>query len=380
MQNNRIRTKFIILLLLCFLFPESGYAQEINIDVEAIDSLLTTNSGNLVFDLNGEICSMVILTTNLASLKFYSNLGVEKITKTEDGYRIWIPNQATILKLIIPGFPLFEYNLPHSVYKYSVFIIILRTQKYEKTILKDTLQPRLSISTTTIKARIFLNGKYKGKSPMIINNPDFYKFDYTIEKKGYVSYSSRDSMDKKTKNISIELNDLYRNKRFFLTTSIKQDFPTDLHVSLYQADLPMYGLTFGVFGKTGMYGSINLLYSNKASDSRLGYNSHDKVQKLSIVSGVTQQLGKSIFIYGGPGYIKRYYLIYTDFADGTPIYSEGKSESLNLNTGLIFRVAWYSLLQLDFCKSINNSYVSLGLGLGYNFPKKTKSSIIKEAK
>jgi hypothetical protein len=375
MQIKRILTRLIQTLFLHFIFSVSVYTQEININLKGIDSMITTNSKDLVFDVNGEICSMVFLTTDLEGLKFYSNLGIEKISKTDNGYTIWIPHQANVLKFIIPEFPLFEYKLPDSNYKFSVYIIVLSAQKKEKIILKDTMQPYLSITTTPAKATIILNGVHKGESPMIIKNPDFVRFEYFIKKKGYSSYSLRDSMDKKIKNISIELNDLRRNKRYFLTLNIKEDVAFG---SPKEINFPgMYGLTFGIFGKTGMYGSLNVLPMNVVSGSY--YNFDDKVQKLSLSSGITQQLGNSVFFYGGPGYIKRYYKrlrnVYQVGSYYLPNYTEENIESLNINTGLIFRIGWYSVLQFDFCKSINSSYFSLGFGLGYNFPKKSKISL-----
>ena len=53
----------------------------------------------------------------------------EKIEKNKNGYRIWIPNQASVIKIFVPGYPLFEYNLPRTEYTYSVYIISLIAEK-----------------------------------------------------------------------------------------------------------------------------------------------------------------------------------------------------------------------------------------------------------
>jgi len=289
----KTRTKLFPFLLLYFFISESGYTQEINVELKAVDSLITTNAENHVLDVNGEICSLVILTTDLEGLKFYSNLDVEKIKKIDNGYRIWIPNQASILKFTIPGFPLFEYKLPHSVYKYSVYIILLKAEKYEKIILKDTIQQSLSIATSPTKARIYLNSRYEGKSPIIINNPDFDKFDYSILKKGYGSYSSQDSMDKKTKSISVELTDLSQNKMFFLTLNAIVDAPMNSEEFHDYGDYQfMLGSTFGVIGKTGLFLSLNHLYTKNTVGGDMG-------RKIVIFSGITQQLANSIFFLWG---------------------------------------------------------------------------------
>ena len=352
------------------IISESGYAQDINVNLNTVDSLTTSNTENLLFDVNGEICSMVIMTTDFNGLKFYSNLGVEKIMKIETGYKIWLPNQAKVIKFIIPGYPLFEYELPQSVYKHSVYIISLKVEKYEKIVIKDTLQPSLSIATSPSKARIFLNGGYLGKSPLIIKNPYFDKFDYSLKKKGYGSFSSKDSMDRKTKNISVELNDLSKSRRYFLIFNYKWDGLLRSQIDAHG----MPGITFGVFGKTGFYGSANYLsvddqiITTEYRPNYPDYYTYNKGHKLSFMAGITQQLTKPVFLYLGAGYIKRSYQ-----REG---YLDGKSESFNINTGIVFRIGWYSLLQIDYCPSINNSYASIGIGLGVNFSKKTKNSII----
>ena len=367
----KTRTKLFLIPLFLLIISGLGYAQDINVNLNTIDSLTTSNTDNLLFDVNGEICSIVILTTDLNGLKFYSNLGVEKIIKTETGYKIWLPNQAKVIKFIIPDYPLFEYELPQSIYRYSVYIISLKVEKYEKIVLKDTLQSSLSIATIPTKARVYINVWYLGKSPLIIKEPVFVYFEYKIKKKGFSTYSSRDTMDSKTKNISVELSDLSRTRRFFLIFNYKWD-------GLFRSQVDahgMPGITFGVFGKTGFFGSVNYLSvndgirTNSYDPSYPDYYTYNKGHKLSFMAGVTQQLTKPIFLYLGAGYIKRTYQ-----REG---YLDGKSESVNLNTGIVFRIGWYSLLQIDYCPGINNSYPSIGIGLGINISKINKSTIIQ---
>ncbi len=343
-MHFKTKAHLLNILLFPLLLSTCGYGQKINVELNGVDSLRTMNSENLVTDVNGEICSMIILTTNLSGMKFYSNLGVEKILKIENGYRIWIPNKANILKLTIPGFPLYEYNLPHSDYKYSVYIISGETEKNEKIIILDTLRPDLSFVTIPAKARIFLDGGYIGESPIVIKNPDFYKFEYSIEKKGYESYSSMDSIDNQVKNILVELKYLPKAKRLYTALNIAIEWP----VTDFTRESGMFGFTLGVLGKTGVFGSLIHINSPSANTKKFG-----------MVSGITQQLGKSLYIYGGPGYLKRNYV---NFQQQNLV-----SESFNFYTGIIFRIGTSFLLKLDYGKSLNNSYQSVGLGLGFSF-------------
>jgi hypothetical protein len=350
-------------LFLSLNFSRICFGQVTNIELITVDSLLTANKENLISDVNGELCSVVIINTELEGLKFYSNRGVEKIMKVENGYKVWIPAQSNIIKIIIPDFPLLEYKLPHSDFNHSIYIISLSTEKNEKVIIKDTLLPSLSIISIPTKARIILNGQDEGTSPLILKNPNFEKFEYSVYKKGYELYSSMDSMDIIIKNISVELKDISRNKRYFLTLNFKVDAFSKSPKQIDDKGL-MPGILFGVFGKTGFYSSLNFLYINTDPASPASYDNYtryNKVRKTSASIGINQQLHKSLFIYGGPGYTNRAY------QEGEE--STFKSESLSINTGIILRLSWKYLIQFDYGKSLTDSYSSLGFGLGYNFFK-----------
>jgi hypothetical protein len=357
----RVRIILTAFFLVFLLAPQNSYSQEIDVRLNAIDPL-DSDAENIVLDVNGEVCSLVILSTDLADLKFYSNLGVERIEKKENGYRIWIPNQASVIRIFVPGYPLFEYNLPRSEYTYSVYIISLIAEKPGENIHEDGTQPRLSLVSNPEKSTVLLNGTVVGRTPLVLVNPGVETFDYRIRKRGYRSFSGTDSMDLKMKNISVELEDLRRSKRYFVVFNIKWD-----GISRSQVDAHgMKGITFGVFGKTGYYGSVNYVSVNDSldltstNDEYPEYYNYNQGQKVSLVGGISYQLGKSVFIYGGPGYVRRTYQ-----REG---YPDGRSQSLILNTGVIIRIGWYSVLQIDFSPGFNNSYTSFGFGLGINLP------------
>jgi hypothetical protein len=348
------------------IFSDFSYSQLIKVDLQSVDSLLVRDTINIVKDINGEICSLVLFETGLEGLKFYSNLGVEKIIKIAAVYKVWIPNEAKIIKFIIPDFPLYQYNLPESSHKYTKYIINIQADKNEKTIIKDTTHASLSITTTPNKARIYLNGYYAGKSPIIIKEPKFYKFDYNIRRKYFASYSATDSMDMNIKSLTVELENLVKSKRYFALINMIGD-----GLSVSQVDSHgMFGITFGLFGETGFYGSLSFLsvdekVATPQYNSSDGYYDYTKGQKIRIATGVTYQILNPVFLYGGPCYTRRTYQ--------RAGYLDGKSQSLNLDLGVVFRIGWYFLLQIDYCPKINNTYGSGGIGLGYNFAKKRKA-------
>jgi hypothetical protein len=351
------------LLFICtFLFPAKiTKAQEINVVLKNLSLLDTENRLNIVRDVNGDTCNSLIINTGWKGLKFYSNLGVEKIAVTGDGYHVWIPYQARSIKFIIPGFQLFDYELPPASYKYITYNLEITAKKGERHVLQDTLKPRLSFSTNPSKAKVFVNNEYKGKSPLLITDPGFTEFTYRIKKKGYSIVFEVDSINTRLKNIHSELNDLSRSKRYFLALNAKLN--TDMSPPPGEF-YPFYGLLFGTFGKTGYFGSLNLFLS----DNNAPVNDDAGIcKKISAEAGITKQVTRSVFVYGGPGYSFRYFNIY-DFDAGEKI--EGKTNSFDLAAGFIFRIGWNYLLQLDAEKSLNHSYFSLGIGLGINLPKK----------
>jgi hypothetical protein len=358
----------VYVFIISVLFSNSRItAQEIKMELQSIDSLEIEN--NKVLDVNGELCSMILLSTELDSVKFYTNLGVEKITKTTSGYQIWIPGHASMLKLSIPGFPLYEYRLPHSSYTFSVYLISLKATQNRNYIIKDTLKPFVSFATEPTNAKIFLNGVFIGKSPKTITNPDFSTFQYAIRKRGFDEYTSLDTMNIRVKNINVQLTDLIRSRRYFFLFNLRWDEISFLDVNIH----PMPGFTFGVFGKTGAYGSFNATDINQKFKDNVwpggsmnpDFFKYTRSRKFCAITGITQQLGRSEFIYGGVGYINRTYR--SDILNNTM-----KSSSMMMNVGVVIRVFWYALFQIDYTKNLNNPYSSFALGIGGNFPQKLK--------
>lgn len=354
-----IRQIIILWVILFLFFSKESISQEIDLELNRIDSLNTAYPENTVKDINNEICSMIIIKTDRTGIKFYSNLGVEKIVQEVGGYRLWLPYRASLLKISVPGCSLFEYHLPGSNSKYSVYAISLNIIGSGRIILKDTIQPYLSFVTNP-PARIYLNGIFLGRTPKRIDDPNLLNFNYTLKKKGYASYSGNDSMDLEQKKINITLQDLSRKKRLVVLINTKLDG------SKYNIDANygMKGGTIGLIGKTGFYGSFNMLKvelqpglepPNNADD----FYTYNKGKKICFAGGVTQQLLRSLFIYGGPAYTSRIYQRQGSL--------DATSKSFNLNTGVLFRIGWDFLLQIDYCPGINKNYSSLGIGIGGNF-------------
>lgn len=364
MLIKRILSPLLYFIFLYLLWCDS-FSQEIKTTFEKVDSLDFSESENVIYDINGDICSMVILNTDLKGIKFYTNLGVEKVESQNNTYKVWIPNQASVLKFAIPGCPLYEYLLPRSKHKYSVVFILVETLNTQKITIQDTTKSNLALTTNPVGAKVYLNRQYLGRSPQIITDPPFSSFYYIVKKKGYKKVSSRDTMDIKLKMISVEMVNLEKSRRYFAIFNYKQD--RSYKSPKYLDELRwMPGVTFGVLGKTGYYGSFSYVYLNEVltGTGLTYYEKYNEVKKTSITAGISQQIGKRFFLYGGPGYATRTY--------SQVVGEDMKSTSVDLSAGLIIRVGWYYLLQIEYSKSIIGSFSSVGLGFGLNIGMRNK--------
>ena len=371
MLNNYYKIKLLSVFILYFLTSSQNFAQEGVFNLESIDSLFINNQSETVIDVNGEICSVVNITTDHDSIKFYTNLGVEKVVKTDNGYRIWIPSQSKNLKLLVPGFPLMEYLFPGSPFKIPVYNITLDIKYYQQIVYKDTLRKSLSLTTSPARAKVYINNKFIKRSPVFISEPDFNTFEYSVKKRACESFHAKDTFNTKTKSISVSLNSLYKTSRYFLLMSVKSEGALNGGISNISAlsDIPIISISFGSYGKTGYYGSVGYIQGMRTGSYPGDY---DKATKASGIFGINQQIGKSIFVYGGPGYTYRYYKVRSSYEDIYLFTSEQEEDlsSVNLNMGIIFRIGWYFLFQIDSSLGINRPYWSVGYGIGINLRKK----------
>ena len=346
-QTNKFR---LVILSIFLLIPLNLiHCQEIKTDSIRICALDQNNDSNLVYDVNDELCSMVILKTDMDSIRLYSNRGIEKIIRTGDEYRAWLPNGATLFKILSPGFPLYDVALPESYYEYSVYIIVLDVNAAQEVIYTDTASHILSFTSEPTKADVFINDKPVGKTPLSIENPDYKTFAYVVKKtKRYSKVEGYDSLTNKLSNINIVLRDRSRDKRLFIIPQVfTEDFGYESSGYQTQGDIgekSTYGVGFGRIGKTGWY--INAKYCNYT------------YKRIMLTGGVTQQIAMPVFITLGAGISSKE-------------SSRDNFTGFNIHAGLIFRVAWFGMIYFDFNHSMDDALkgtvYNFGMGLGINF-------------
>jgi hypothetical protein len=358
MINTRFRPLTLSLILLAFC--QSLFTQGLNIKVQTIDSIAVSDSGNLVYDVNGELCNLVIIRTSIDSLKFYTSRGIEKIIRNESEYRVWIPASVRVLKISSPVTSMFDFDLPQSNFRNSVYILFLSYDLKQQISYIDTVMPLLSFNTTPPGARVSINNRYIGKTPTLISIKRGQIVNFRIRKVRYSMILGVDSIKERVNKYDILLEDITRSKRFFIYPVL------NVIMDSYGEGAEFFGLSLGIIGKTGWYVSYRYLPAKKYD-----------YEMSRFCLGITQQISKSAFLSLGTGFASlKEYENRTSYAGREPITLY---QGVNLDFGITFRVLWSSIIYTGFnCAfdrqngKIKGEGADWVLGIGFNLPVKQK--------
>jgi len=355
-----------IVLLLIFTISKG---QDLELNLDSLDQANFENH-EIVYDINGDTCSLIIVNTYFDSLKFFSNRGVEKIENKNNKYTVWISRESTILKISVPKFPLFEYVLPKSDYKNNIYIFNLSGELNQKVIKKDKYgtKPILFLDSKPSNVKVNFEGREEVKTPIKLTLDYNVQYNFQVKKAGYKTYNDTYICKESINNLEIQLEELNtRVSRFFIMPSFT--FSSD------QNDMTsnMLGASIGFMGKTGFY--VFYKYGKPKTYGRMFEDEAEfLIKNLRYGVGLTQQMGKPSFFSVGFGY----YEIESknngaDRFEDESFYNKGFS----FDIGLIFRIKW------NFLISISNGFkfntygtntefdgMDFGVGIGINFNKK----------
>lgn len=370
-KNTPVLVCFFTIFLSLFLC--NSEAQKLAFEMEQVVELDTSLNEYKVKDINGERCSMVLLNTQFEGIKFGTNLGIEKILKINTGYKIFIPSAANLFRISVPGFPLFEYKLPASDYSFAVYIFNLGPRMDTAVIYSDSISSKVSISTIPQNARVYMNHKKIGRTPLMIDSFDNDIVEYTIKKWSYEPLKTSQIADKKINDFCHELISISGKRSLFLIPNISKEEFGLLKNDLYSYIDPVFGVTIGLFGKTGFFLSGKL--KNQIIQTEY-IDQYDQKEMYGFYAGITQQIARNYYIFAGNGYLYRYVNIITGSNQnyGRTTYSriENSNNMYSLNLGMVARISWHFLLQaeIQYSPSVNLGYYNFGFG--YNFgPVKT---------
>jgi len=403
-------TKTLLLLVWLFLSPQL-FSQQIKIlDFSSPETDISAREFP-VLDVNNEACAIIKVRTGLVDVEFESNRGIDSIQQKKGEYWIWTSPGTSILKIIIPDFPLFEYELPETTSSYDVYVITVVAILPTRIEYRDREESYISFDTKPEGAQVFLNDMYQGVTPIKINIPAG-PYSYRLEKERYVTITRTDSLYSKSKGHNYTMEYDFRKRSFFVSpvlgiASPKGGRPFGPEDSRFNYS---FGITLGQIGKTSWYFSAMTYYKAVEPDFVYYPGSHiyypfvdisgsyyfsdmaydDLINHISLSAGVTRQLTNSLFIYAGVGYYQRkcyamaekrnYGVDYSLEEEGLPLYDEAWIYMLkdsfigaNLEAGLMFRIAKHYMGHFGIS---NHLWIESGvypgsfdyvIGLGYNF-------------
>jgi len=228
--------------------------QDIKLTFEKSENIDNEPDSVLVRDINGEICSMAIIKSNLPGIRFYSNLGIEKVVHDYSMYRIWFPASAASLKIVVPGFSLYEHPLEYKG-KSMVYIFILDVSEPDIIVsYKADSVNKITISTFPVTARLKLGDRKLGRTPFFLDNQAINSDSVlTIVKSGHFKSEIACDTLKPGASYQIRLMKFSERRRYYfdLTGGIIIGFGD-----------PVFGLQIGQLGKFGYYISGKTMYRN----------------------------------------------------------------------------------------------------------------------
>jgi hypothetical protein len=274
------------ILLSLFVYP-SLFSQEIKLIIENPGSRLELTGTAAVKDINGDICSMAIIRSNITGIRFYSNLGIEKVVSDSTTYTIWFPSQASTLKILVPGLPLYEYPLEKKKDPVTYFMM-LQVVKNEKIITyKTDTTKKITIFTFPVSASAG-SGDFKlGRTPLFLDEsqlPDHSNIK--LHRFGFYEEELWSDSLKLNGNYNASLNRYSEHRRFYVMAT---------------AGI-LKGFTRGVFGiQAGQLGKFGFYICGKMTFKR-GYDiGPDYGLSYALTGGLSKSVG--IFnMYIGAGY------------------------------------------------------------------------------
>ncbi|HIE02766.1 MAG TPA: PEGA domain-containing protein, partial [Thiotrichaceae bacterium] len=156
-------------------------------------------------DRNDDPCAIIKVTTDLKSLKFDSNLGIEDVEQKEGEYWLYVSPTEKRLTLAKEGFIKLAYIIPVPVKSSSVYVMVLTRKGGEIEIAdKDLFQVVFKLN----EAEVFISKddgaplKTKGKAALFSLPKGPHQFKFT--KEGFAD-QTQDIQVEKNETITVEM-------------------------------------------------------------------------------------------------------------------------------------------------------------------------------
>jgi hypothetical protein len=307
MNDLNLHKKMVLfslwIFLVTILFTNKITGQELKMSGFRYVPLDISARENPVFDGNGDPCGLIKVRCGLKDIGFESDLGVQKITRKEGEYWIWIPGGTNKLTISLGDTVKYDFDLPQSAEEYKVYIFVVTVILPARIEYMDL--PALLINSKPERSNVFLNNIFYGTTPLNIS----YYFDtlqLKIVKKTYETLSREIYNTNQNQEIFLKLRKDPSATRFFISFNVD---PAN-----YEIMNP--GISFGLLGKTGFVISLrpgmvkpdfdislderiadtSQFYLNTFSDSKF------ILKKFELFGGLSKRVFKDLFITVGFGY------------------------------------------------------------------------------
>ncbi|MCX6335249.1 MAG: hypothetical protein NT092_13290 [Bacteroidia bacterium] len=292
-----VKIRIIPVFLLSFFVKSLIFCQDVKLIVEKTETINESSDSTILRDINGDICSQAIVKSDIAGIRFYSNLGIEKVVFDTSYYRVWFSNQASSLKISVPGIPLYEYPLLKKDSPVLYFFILEIANNESTVIYRTDSINKISISTLPVSARLKSQKTVLGHTPMLLDYSELKKYPaITVSKYGYFKKEFAADTLKPGNNYQINIYKLSDRRRFYiiLITGIVQGY-----------GIPVYGVQLGHLGKFGYYLSGKSTFKTKANWWEVDFSYTAGVSKsvyiFNLYFGAGYYENNEIYYYRGPG-------------------------------------------------------------------------------
>jgi len=301
LQMNILFKTVICLILIGYTYRIS--AQEIKVTEFRSEPRDISARENVVFDANGDPCSLIKARCGLDDLNFESDLGIQKIEIKEGEYWIWVPPGTNRLTVSMNDSLKYNFDLPQFTEEYKVYVVVVNVVLPATTKYKDV--PKISFISKPFGSKIYLDNVYYGDTPLDVN----YIFDtlnIRIEKKKYETIFSETVNTGQSQELTFNLIRDPLATRFFMSIT----------VDLFNYEILNPGISFGWLGKFGIYfmirpqlfnlnadydlidpvSSTSVFYKENFIDYRFF------IKKTEIFIGVSKRISNNAFLSLGYGY------------------------------------------------------------------------------
>lgn len=368
-------------------------------------------------DTHGTGCSLIKIRSGIEEIVFSSDYEIVKIEKHAGEYWLWISPESSYIEIETKYSDPIKYELPSVLVEYNVYLIYLEAisppqVKYQRV-------NSINFITKPSKAQLFINGAFMGNTPALLKLP-LDTFQYTLKKKLFSDIEEKFVFDELNTVLFHRMQkDPFARRIFFTINLSNNKFGT-----------PFPTIQFGMLGNTGMYVAGFLpVYNFKwdlnvypesvmgpdlwgdwyAPDGSQRYQSDERkifletrksdpdhyfelqecrnmyYMNYRFSAGVTRQLGKTAFLFTGPGVggVNQYFRLlkipysndtYQEVALPGTFYGLNaiKDVAFTFDMGLILRIRNHLIIQssttLVFIYANTEKIVpDYSFGLGYNF-------------